>query len=171
MILASNNHEDKRRKNMHNCDEQHLEYWCIAHVQETTARCAKIAGEQQRDDIRPSTVSLSLPSLSHSLFLLSFSFLFNRSFPLSHGTFSIKAYYCTLLKRTIVHSVYHRHMRRSNDDIPSSTCFVVHASCTEELERFVHRILSFTIRTRDAPRRRTIDYRLVWGSLRLAPIT
>ena len=55
-------------------------------------------------------------------------------------------------------SVYHRDTRRSND-VPSSTCFVVYDSCTEELERFVHRILSFTIRTRDAPRRRTIDYR------------
>jgi len=49
-------------------------------------------------------------------------------------------------------------------------CFVIHALCTEELERLVYRILSFTIRTHDAPQRRTIDYRLVWGLLRLAPI-
>ena len=42
MILASNIHKDRIRENMHNCDEQHLEYRCIAHVQETRAHCAKI---------------------------------------------------------------------------------------------------------------------------------
>ena len=42
MILASNGHEDRIWENTHNCDEQHLEYWCIAHVQVTRARCAKI---------------------------------------------------------------------------------------------------------------------------------
>ena len=38
-----------------------------------------------------------------------------------------------------------------------------------KLEWLVHRILSFTVRTRDA-RNDDIDYRPVWGSLRLAPI-
>ena len=39
MILASNSHEDRIS---HNCDDQHLEYWCIAHVQETRPCCDKI---------------------------------------------------------------------------------------------------------------------------------
>ena len=38
-----------------------------------------------------------------------------------------------------------------------------------KLEWLAHHILSFTVRTRDA-RNDDIDYRPVWGSLRLAPI-
>ena len=76
-----------------------------------------------------------------------------------------------LLKPTVVHySHLPRYKQRSNNNIPLSTCFIVHALCTEELKRFVSyfivhylymrrsnddvpltRILSFTIRTRDVP--------------------
>ena len=91
---------------------------------------------------------------------------------LSRGTF-IKAHYHTLLKRTIIHSLFT--IGCSNNDVPSSTCFVAHASCSEELERFVHRILSFTIPVfyrlpsvhATIQRQHTINYQLVSGLLRL----
>ena len=56
--------------------------------------------------------------------------------------------------------------QHSNDNVPSYTCFIVHASCTEELDRFVHHILSFTICTHDVP---TMYHRLP-TSVELAPI-
>jgi len=33
-------------------------------------------------------------------------------------------------------------------DMPWSTCLIIHPLCTEELKRFLYRILLFTIRTR-----------------------
>ena len=115
-----------------------------------------------------------LPSLflSRSLFCLkSFLSPFTRLYTLLAIFASLDAYHVTLLlKRTIVYS-----------SRPSSTCFIVHTSCTEELERFVyasyteelerfvHCKLSGTRRSYDQPI--NVDYRLVWGSLRLAPIS
>ena len=69
---------------MHNCIEQHLKYWCIAHVQEAEAHCAKM--ESNNVTIRPYpyssfgtslslAISVCLFNLSFSLFLLSLSSL------------------------------------------------------------------------------------------------
>ena len=55
---------------MGNCDEQHLEYWCIMHVQEAGARCAKMESNNVTIlDLAPSSLigtsrSFRLSSLS-----------------------------------------------------------------------------------------------------------
>ena len=38
-VLAGNDHRDRITGD---CDEQHLEYWCIPHVQEARTRSAKM---------------------------------------------------------------------------------------------------------------------------------
>ena len=56
-ILASNDHGDRITGKMHNCDEQHLEYWCIAHVQEARARRAKMESNNVTiSDLAPSSL-------------------------------------------------------------------------------------------------------------------
>ena len=93
---------------MHNCDEQPLEYWCIAHMQETRVRCAKIESNNVTISDLPQFPSPALLSLFRFILFLNLSCLFHpslHSFPLSLGTF-IKAHYCTLLKHTIVHSLF-----------------------------------------------------------------
>ena len=74
----------------------------------------------------------------------------------------IKEHYCSFF-------VYHLYIWWSNDDVPSSTCFIVHASCTEEFARFVHCIYCL-LSIHAMLQQRTINYQSLWGSPRLAPI-